>query len=227
MIRLPLFGLLSPRSPMLGLMKHYECIEKGMKLVEESLECYILSDTNGECREFRRLQEELNLLEEQADKIKRNVRNHLPAWLMMPVDRTLIFSYTRHQDDILNEGQRALHWLSMRQFVIPEDLQKDLIYYIAEVYQNVQLLKIALTQTVDFINGDDIDRETTKQSCRNVRKQHKIVNQQRHKITYKVYNSEVMDFKSIYQLMNFISSMDTISHSAEDCAETLRAMIAK
>ncbi len=90
-MRIPVFGLISLRSPMLGLLEHYEQIAKGMELIEGSMECYITSDGHA-CQEFSMLQSELNAVEEHADTIKRYIRNHLPSGIFFPVDKHLFFT---------------------------------------------------------------------------------------------------------------------------------------
>ncbi len=64
-------------------------IIEGVSIIREALECYISG--SGVCREFKELTAEVDAIEEHADKIKRNIRNHLPRRLFMPVDKTLFF----------------------------------------------------------------------------------------------------------------------------------------
>lgn len=227
MIRLPFFGLLANRSPMHGLMDHYEQIAQGMQLVEEAMQCFIgYGGSKGACIEFLHLQEKLNEVEERADQIKRSIRNHLPQGLILPVDRVLFFNYTRQQDDILDAGQDSLYWLSMHDMEIPSVFQKDLVLYIEYVAETIKLLKPALEATIALVTGDTIDREEVKGTFRAVRANHKIVSKAQNQLVPKIFCSD-MDFKEIYQLIHFVKQMHAMSHNAEGCADMLRAMIAK
>lgn len=227
MIRLPFFGLLASRSPMHGLMDHYEQIAYGMQLVEDAMECFIgYGGSKGSCTAFLHIKEKVSEVEEVADKIKRNIRNHTPQGVVLPVDRVLFFTYTRQQDDILDAAEDSLYWLSMRDMEIPKEYQKDLILFIDAVAETVKLLKPALEVTIALVTGDTVDREDAKEKYRAVRSHHKEVHNMHNQIVPRIFNSE-MDFKEIYQLIHFVKQMYNMSHSAEGCADMLRAMIAK
>lgn len=226
-IRLPFFGLISLHSPLVGILEHYEQIAKGMRLIEESMECYI-SGGNGEgvCKEFTALLQEVDAVEAKADTITRYIRNHLPRSIFLPVDKHVFFSYTRQQDDILNAGQDSLHWLALRDVVVPELVQKDIIFYLREVARCVEMLRPAIEVTLAWVDGESVDRESVKQRVRGVRMQHNIVTDMMHKLTAKIYRSD-LDFKDIYQLIRFVERLHKMSHRTEGCVDLLRVMISK
>ncbi|WP_456324550.1 DUF47 domain-containing protein [Desulfonauticus submarinus] len=224
LLKLPLFGLLAPKSPMEKLVEHYDKIAGCVKIIKESLECYVSG--GGACREFQDLWEEIDSIENHADKIKRNIRNHLPRSMFMAVDKTLFLNYTKAQDNILDSGQDALQWLGMRQVVISEEFQKDLIFLIDEVSTATELLGPALKATIALVHGESLDREGTKEYYRNIRAQRHKTQKTARKITIKIYNSE-LDFKDIYQLIHFVQCLDNMAHNCENCADILRAMIAR
>ncbi|GFM34711.1 DUF47 family protein [Desulfovibrio subterraneus] len=222
--KVPFFGLLSERSPMGGLLEHYAQIGKGMGLIRESLECYI---TGGQCREFNSLQEEVNEVEDKADKIKRNIRNHLPRGLFMAVDKTLFLNYTRSQDNILDAGQDALNWLAMRRVEVPEMFHKQFLDYMDAVDKTLELLGPALEATIGLVQGvGKLDREGVKNTFRAIRYHHKDVFRYKQQLISAIYNSD-MEFKDIYQLLHFVECLNEMSHNAENCADMLRAMIAR
>ncbi|MDL2307583.1 DUF47 family protein [Desulfovibrio sp. OttesenSCG-928-C06] len=225
MARLPFFGILTRRSPMNGLLEHYELIAKGMVLIERSMECFVKTGSVNST-EFSELVQELAHVEDHADKVKRNIRNHMPRGLAMPVDRVLFFTYTRQQDDILDAGQDSLYWLSMRSLTIPEEFQLKLMEYIGKVADTIKMLKPALEGTINLLSGELIDREATKDHYRALRSNHKEVNKMQNELVPIIFNSG-MDFKEIYQLIHFVEQLQRMSHSAEGCSDMLRAMIAK
>lgn len=223
-LRLPFFGLVSQKSPMEGLLRHYEKISEGLKLIEESLGCYI--SAGGACREFQELVSEIDGLEDEADKIKRNIRNHMPRGLFMPVDKAIFLNYTRSQDNILDDAQDAFKWLVMRPIDVPNEHQRGMISLVSEVIETVTLLKPALTATISLVHGKHYDRQATKQAVRAVRGQHQKVWRLHSEVVSAIYNSD-MDFKDIYQLIHFVERMNGMSHNTEGCADLLRAMIAR
>ncbi len=223
MNRIPFFGLIASRSPMDGLTEHYNKIAECIDLINDALECYI---TNGSCKEMEELAEAVSEVEHKADKIKRSIRNHLPRRLFMAVDKTLFLNYTNKQDNILDSAQDALNWLAMHKVEIPTIYQKNLVAITDGVKQSAKLLGPALKATINLINGSSIDREGTKQAYRKVREMRSIVRDRATELTREIYNSD-MDFKDIYQFIHFVDCLNAMSHDAANCADILRAMIAR
>ena len=223
-MRIPFFGLVAERSPMAGLLDHYGQIEAAMSLIQESLLCYI--GGGRACKDFQSLKAEVDQLEEAADKIKRRIRNHLPRGLFMAVDKTLFLNYTRAQDNILDEAQDALDWLSMRTVSVPEEFRAQTLDLVDEAVKTVETLKPALESTVKLVHSDIYDRKATKETYQAVRDQHKKVRLAKAALSRAVYESD-LEFKAIYQLLHFFDGMHSMSHNAENCADILRAMIAR
>ncbi len=223
-LRMPFFGLIAQKSPMEGLSEHYKKIAEGMTLIEDALECYLAGGT--ECTEFSELIVKVEELEEQADKVKRKIRNHLPRGLFMPVDKTLFFNYTRSQDNILDDGQEALQWLYMRSIDVSDELGRRLTMFVPEVLKTVRHLGDALDSTIDLLNGKHFDRDKTKNCFRDLRSQHKLVFKKKNELLFYIYNLDI-NFKDLYQLIHFVNCMNSMSHNAEFCADMLRAMIAR
>ena len=210
---------------MYGLIKHYEEIEKGMLIIEKFMQEFV-GDPNKKNHCMKEVIEQVMEVEDEADKIKRNIRNHMPKGLVIPVDNTIYFNYTRQQDDILDAGLDSLYWLGMRPIELKEPFRSTLITYIDEVIKTIALLKPALKMTIDLLCGDSVDREEAKSHYREVRVNHKKVNKMQNQMIPVVFNSD-REFRDIYQLIHFIQHLHQMSHSAEGCVDMLRAMIAK
>jgi len=222
--RIPFFGLLSPKSPLQGLIEHYDQISECLELIKEALECYVSG--SGVCREFEELKQEIDKIEGQADKIKRRIRNHLPKRIFMAVDKALFLNYTTQQDNVMDEAQEALRWLGMRRINVPPDYQRAFISLLEEVSEAAVQLGPALKMTVDLVHGEYLDRQACKDKFREVRYLREKVFKRKQQLISDIYNSE-MNFKDIYQLIHFVDCLNTMAKSCEQCAGTLRAMIAR
>jgi len=209
---------------MQGLVEHYDQISDCLELIKEALECYVSG--SGICREFEELLLEIDKIENQADKIKRRVRNHLPKGLFMPVEKTLFLNYTTQQDDVMDEAQEALRWLGMRRINVPSEYQRAFISLLEEVSEAATQLGPALKKTVGLVHGEHLDREGCKDKFRTVRLQREKVFKWKQQLISDIYNSD-MEFKDIYQLIHFVDCLNTMAKSCEQCAGTLRAMIAR
>ncbi|MDR2161694.1 MAG: DUF47 family protein [Desulfovibrio sp.] len=223
--RLPFFGLVAMRSPLNGLLEHYERTAEGLALVKKSMQC-LLGEYRQKQEDFLALLEQLDEVEDLADAIKRKLRNHLPRGIFLPVDKHIFFLYTRAQDDILDYGQHSLHWLALRELPAPEEFRRELLLFLDQTTKTAELLRPALEATVSWVNAENITREEAKQYYLSVRGQHKTVSRARRAVLRRIYSSN-MDFRDIYQLIHVLDQLYNMSHSAEGCADLLRVMIAK
>lgn len=223
-MRIPILSMIGGRSPMDGLLEHYGQIEAAMSLIQESLLCYM--EGGSTCKDFMTLKGELDNHEENADIIKRNIRNHLPHSLFMAVDKTLFINYTRAQDNILDAAQDALDWLNIHDVNLAELIGATGLALVEEATRTVELLKPALEDTIKLVHTDIMDRQLVKTKYRAVREQHKQVRRLKSQIFSELYKQN-MDFKSIFQLLHFFDRMNEMSHNAENCVDMLRAMIAR
>ncbi len=222
-LKIPFFGLIAKRSPMDSLIEHYDKISECVATIDESLECYV---SGGVCREFEELTKTIDTIENHADKIKRNIRNHLPRGLFMAVDKGTFLNYTKFQDNVLDASQDALHWLGMRPVPIPEEFQKDLINLLDSVRHVTELLGPALKSTIALVHGESLDRSGTKDNYRKVRHEREVIRKSANRLQSKIYNSD-MDFKDIYQILHFIDCLSEMGHNCENCVDSLRNMIAR
>ena len=217
------FGMLHDRSPLDGLQEHYEKIHQCVELIRDAMECYV---AGGTCQDFLDLAARVDTIENEADAIKRRIRNHLPRRLFMPVDKTLFLNYTNAQDNILDSAQEAMHWLAMRRVDIPERFQKPIIDLIDEVNVITDLLGPVLKATIGLIYLQHTDRSGAKERFRAVRAKRHGVFRAKNALVGAIYNSDE-DFKDIYQLLHFIERLEDMGHNTEKCADILRAMIAR
>ncbi len=224
LFRVPFLSMIGGRSPMDGLLEHYSQVEAAMTIINESLLCYI--GGGSACKEFQILKQELDQLEDKADKIKRNTRNHLPRGLFMAVDKTLFLNYTRAQDNILDSAQDALDWLNIHTVNIPGALRTNGLSLVEEAIRAVELLKPALEGTIRLVHTDIADREAVKDAYRAVRSQHNDVRKMKSLLFRELFSAD-MEFKDVFQLLHFFEYMHEMSHNAEGCADILRAMIAR
>ncbi|WP_028588610.1 DUF47 domain-containing protein [Desulfocurvus vexinensis] len=222
-MRVPFFGMLADKSPLDGLLEHYEKINGCVALIKESMECYV---AGGACREFMELAEQIDEIENQADLIKRRIRNHLPRGLFMPVDKALFLNYTKAQDNVLDEAQEAMQWLAMRRVDIPADFQLAIIELIEEVKTITDMLGPALSATLGLIYTKHLDRRGTKDQFWAIRRKRSAIFKMKNRLVSRIYNAE-MDFKDIYQLIHFVEKLHGMAHNTENCADILRSMIAR
>ena len=114
------------KSPFENLQKHADKVKECADLFNEATVCHI----GQECKKFDLLTEQVARLESEADAIKRNIRNHIPRGILMPVDKFQFLHYLREQDKVLDQVEEALFWLSFRPRSIPKEVADDIHHLI-------------------------------------------------------------------------------------------------
>ena len=81
--RAPVSNAFRRKSPFRQLLLHMKKVRKCIDTIEEGLVKYY----KGDYKSFSDLTERVSKIEHEADLIKRNIRNHLPKTVFMPVDK--------------------------------------------------------------------------------------------------------------------------------------------
>jgi predicted phosphate transport protein (TIGR00153 family) len=110
------------KSPFKPMQEHMEvvleCVRRAVPLIEALCA--------GDDARVRAVWREIDELEEQADKLKNNLRAHLPRRLMLPVDRRDLLEILDLQDSIADTLQDVAGLLVERAMPVPESMQAGL-----------------------------------------------------------------------------------------------------
>lgn len=113
-----LFG----RSPFKPMQQHMGVVHECVGLVPALFDALIAGDQKA----LAETQEAIFAKEQEADKIKQEVRLHLPKSLFLPVDRRDLLDVLTVQDSIADTAQDIAGLLLQREMTIPKDMQADL-----------------------------------------------------------------------------------------------------
>ena len=81
------------------------------------------------------IQQQISLAEEEADRIKNEVRNHLPRNIFMPINRRDLLEMLDMQDTIADVTQDIVNLLNLRRMCLPTDLRQELIQFVEKSQQ--------------------------------------------------------------------------------------------
>jgi predicted phosphate transport protein (TIGR00153 family) len=113
-----LFG----RSPFKPMQQHMGVVYECVGLVPNLFDALIAGDQKA----LAETQEAIFAKEQEADKIKQEVRLHLPKSLFLPVDRRDLLDVLAVQDTIADTAQDIAGLLLQREMTVPKDMQADL-----------------------------------------------------------------------------------------------------
>lgn len=117
-----LFG----RSPIGPMQEHiataYECAA--------NLTPFFQAVTEEDWERVEQVQQEMVRLEKEADKLKRDVRIHLPKSLFLPVPRSDLLELLSVQDKVANRAKDIAGLMLGRQMTIPKPLQPIMLAFV-------------------------------------------------------------------------------------------------
>jgi len=117
-----LFG----RSPVKPLQTH---MEKVLICVKELIP-FFQAIVNEDDIEANKIQKNISKLEKEADKLKKDLRLHLPTGMMLPVSRTDLLDILRLQDQIANRAKDIAGIMIGRKMVLPARIGPLFLEYV-------------------------------------------------------------------------------------------------
>jgi predicted phosphate transport protein (TIGR00153 family) len=211
------------KSPFEELQKHADKVKECTQLFREAAVCHI----GKEYERFDLLTDQVARLESQADDIKRNIRNHLPRGILMPVDKFEFFDYLREQDKVMDEVEEALFWLSFRPEAIPDEVAADLKDLIEAVIPPIEKLPEMVTMaTAYFKSRSEEQRMKMKSLIRDIRQHEREADHLERELKFKIFNT-IKDALVVYHLVRLVEHIGAIADHAQNASDRMRAMIAK
>lgn len=224
--RAPVADAFRRKSPFGQLLEHMEKVRECIEILGDGLIKYY----NGNYKGFSDLAKKVSEIEHEADMIKRNLRNHLPTSLFMPVDKGKFMWALREQDKILDHAENLVKMLDMRHTKIPKELQEVFISHLKLVMKTVDAMQDAVGNIKDLVETSFVkrEREQTKKYIYKVHEFEWKADQKKYEMTQGIYNLEKkLDPMDVYHLLKIADWVDDIADHAENVADWIRAMIAK
>jgi len=211
------------KSPFENLQKHADKVRECARLFKDAAVCHIGED----CQEFDMLTEKVSRLEHEADEIKRNLRNHLPRGVLMPVDKFQFLLYLREQDKVLDEVEEALFWLSFRPRSIPVEVSDDIHKLIESVIPPIELLSdlVALANKY-FRSRSTKTREQMKALIRDIRIYEGKADDIERELKFRFF-STLKDPMVVFHLVRLVEIVGDIADHAQNASDRMRTMIAR
>jgi predicted phosphate transport protein (TIGR00153 family) len=211
------------KNPFEILQKHADKVRECAQLFKEAAVCHI----EEQCAEFDDLTDQVARLESEADAIKRNIRNHLPRGILMPVDKFQFLQYLKEQDKVLDELEEALLWLSLRPGGVPASLAEDFQHLVSSVIPPIEKLPVLVTMATEFFRSrSDRKRTEMKRLVQDIRQHEKEADFLERELKLRIF-SEIKDVLVVYHMVRLVEIVGNIADHAQNASDRMRAMIAR
>lgn len=218
-----LAGLLA-KSPFSNTFKHAVLVARCGPLFVKAVECYFADDRDR----FEFIKEEIRDIEAEADRIKRNIRSHLPRSILMPVEKSVFFNFLREADKVVDCVKNSLYWMSYFKLSLPEDIQRDYVMLAREVGDYLGLLpEMVLRGHTFFGSRLERDREAVKDIIREIRFREKESDDLEKTIFIRLCADKELNPKTFFVMIRLVETTGDIADHLENSADMMRIMIAR
>lgn len=222
-MRIPLFNMLR-RSPLENTLKHSEKVAECAPLFVKAVENYF----HGEREEFELIKEEIRDIEAQADRIKRNIRSHLPPSMLLPFSLPAFFAFLREADKVVDCVKNSLYWMSYFNISLPAEIRRDYLSLVRTVGDYLGLLpEMVRRGHVYFDSRMEEDRRSVKNIVREIRHREKASDDLEKTIIVRLCATEEIPPKTFFVMIRLVETTGDIADHLENAADMMRALISR
>ena len=213
------------KSPFDGLLSHFDKVKKGISIWEKTVKYYI----KGDFESFKKNMAQVDKYEQQADKIKGNIRNHLPKFIFMPIDKGDFLMLLKETDGILDGAKDVVVLMDMRETKIPKELKPEFLAVVKKALEPVDALEKAMDM-LRIILESSFGGKPRIEIKKVIHRIHRLEHESdliEKKISRHLFNAEDMDPIAILHLLKIVDRIGHIPDHAENAGDRIRAMLAK
>lgn len=217
-----LFG----RSPFGPLVRHTHKVHETVAQVRPIIEAFLRQDYEAVSGIYERISD----LEHEADEIKREIRNHLPKSLLLPVDRGDMLKYLKEQDAIADTAEDIAVLLTIRETKVPEALHGEVLDFTDQVISVSEKLVEAAQEMENLYEASFGGREADRvvEFVEEVNHGEYVADKIQTKVSRQVYELESeIDPVSVYFIMKLFRLLGAIANHAENTGDSLRMMLTR
>lgn len=217
-------GNLFRRSPFENTFKHAVKVAQCGPVFVGAVQSYFKGDPDR----FEILKEEIREIEAEADRMKRNIRSHLPASVLMPVEKSVFFSFLREADKVVDCIKNALYLMSYYPLALPEEIEKDYVLLAKEVGDYLGFLpEMVLRAHTYFGSRTEKDRESVKEMIREIRFRERESDDLEKTLFIRLCADESIPPRTFFLTIRLVETTGDIADHLENSADMMRIMIAR
>ena len=134
-------------SPVRPLQQHMESVQACVVELIPFFEAALKEDWT----EAKKIQKNISKLERDADKLKRELRLHLPKSLFMPVSRRDLLEVLRMQDNIANKAKDVAGLITGRKMSFPEKINQKMLDFVKRCIDAAKQAQTAINELDELV----------------------------------------------------------------------------
>lgn len=222
-MRIPLVNMLR-RSPLENTLRHSHKVAECAPLFVRAVESYFQGDRDL----FELNKEEIRDIEAEADRIKRNIRSHLPPSILLPFSLPAFFSFLREADKVVDCVKNSLHWMSYFKISLPAEIEGDYISLVQSVGEYLSLLPEMVNRAHTYFDSRmESDRQLVKEVVREIRRRERASDDIEKTILIRLCAADEVNPKTFFIMIRLVETTGDIADHLENAADMMRVLIAR
>jgi predicted phosphate transport protein (TIGR00153 family) len=213
------------RSPFEGLQKHFECIKLGISAWEKTINYYLDADFQN----FMKYAQRVDKYEQKADYIKGNIRNHLPKFVFMPIEKSDFLMLLKETDGVLDAAKDIVVLMEMRKTKIPKEMKDNFKRMLKKGLESIETLGKVM-EKLKIILESSFGGKPREEIKKLIHQIHKIEHESdviEKKVSRQLFINKDLDPISILHLLKIVDRFGCVADYAENAGDRIRAMLAK
>jgi len=215
-----LFG----KSPFEPLYQHMLKVKECVDLVRPLMDAFL----NEDDKKVEDSAREIFKAEHEADLVKKEIRNHLPKSVFLPVARGDILRFLKEQDNIADSAEDLAVLITLRKTRVPEELKEELKDFVDRVLETYEMAmhvssEIKLLAETSF-SGTEAHK--VMQLIEELKVDEWEADKAQMKAAKKMFSIEKkIDPVTVLMLMNIFKELGTLANHAENAGDQMRMML--
>jgi predicted phosphate transport protein (TIGR00153 family) len=213
------------KSPFRGLQEHFKYIRFGITAWKKAILYYL----NEDFANFKKFAIMVDKYEQKADDIKGNIRNHLPKFIFLPIEKSDLLNLLKETDGILDGAKDVIVLMDMRNTKIPDEMNKEFKELLNRAIEPVETLEKVMDM-MKIILESSFGGKPREEMKKYIHEIHKLEHESdliEKKISKQLFNNEELDPISVMHLLKIVDRFGCVADSAENAGDRIRAMLAK
>lgn len=221
------FFELFARSPFEPLVRHAERVQKVVELLRPLMDAFV----EGRWDEVREIHDDVSRLEHEADKVKQEIREHLPRSLFLPVDRGDLLGFLNEQDRVADAVEDLAVLVSMRERTrVPDEMRRPLETLVDGVLKALDVWH-TMSSALPDLQESSFTGPELKRVMDVIQELHTLEwhsDQAQAALSQSIVEHEdELGPVSVLFLMRITSKLGEVANHAENAADRLSLMLAK
>lgn len=150
----PLFAIFG-RSPVKPMQEHMSKIKECVSLLRPFIDAVFARDW----AKTEQIRDQIAKLEDEAGKLKRDIRVHLPTGLFLPMDRSDLLELLSMQDRVASRAKDIAGLILGRKMALPKEIETDYREFLQRCIQATEQAYIAISELDELVETGFRGRE--------------------------------------------------------------------